>query len=185
MNPLDIDFAPPSLRRELYRTRPIARVFAVAAVTLSIVAGFRVHALLNRIDMLDRKAASPEARSGADARHAMALARTRKPIDVKQAEAINAAVARLNLPWADILDALEAATPEQVSVLSVRPEPRGAQIKIEAQSSRAEDMIGYLTALEQQPAIGHVFLTKHERVRDGFAEVIRFQIEVQWRGAAL
>ncbi|MGN6317604.1 PilN domain-containing protein [Trinickia sp.] len=183
MNPLHIDFAPPSLRRELYRTRLIARVFAVAALTLSIVAGFRVHALLNRIDTLDREAVSLQARSGADMRHAMALAR--KPIDAKQAEAINAAVARLNLPWADILDALEAATPEQVSVLSVRPEPRGAQIKIEAQSSRAEDMIGYLTALEQQPAIGHVFLTKHERVRDGFAEVIRFQIEVQWRGAAL
>jgi Tfp pilus assembly protein PilN len=183
MNPLHIDFAPPSFRRELYRTRPAAKVFAAAVVTLSIVAGFRVHALLNRLDKLDQEAASLAARSGVDARRAMASART--SIDVKQAEAINAAVARLNMPWADILDALEAATPEQVSVLSVRPEPRSAQIKIEAQSSRAEDMIGYLTALEQQPALGHVFLTKHERVRDGFAEVTRFQIEVQWRGAAL
>jgi len=183
MNHLHIDFAPPSLLRELYRTRPIARWLAVAVVMSCIVVGFRAHELLGRLETLDRQAASFAARSGARARQSTALLQT--PIDVKQAAAINAAVARLNLPWADILDALEAATPEPVSVLSVRPDPRSAQIKIEAQSSHAEDMIGYLAALEQQPSIGHVYLTKHERVHDGFGEVIRFEIEVQWRGGPL
>jgi Tfp pilus assembly protein PilN len=94
---------------------------------------------------------------------------------------VNAAVARLNLPWDDILDALEAATPQQVALLSITPEPSRALLKVEAQVATSEAMIDYLKALEKQPLVGRVYLVKHEHVRDGADSVIRFQIEAQWR----
>ncbi|RKP46470.1 PilN domain-containing protein [Trinickia fusca] len=181
MRRLSIDFAPFSVQRELHRAHPAARWLALAALLLCALAGVRVHKLFLHLDSLDREAehlAVNAARVGLRSTPV-----TSAPIDAKQGEAVNAAVARLNLPWSYILDTLEVATPEQVSLLSVTPESSSAQLKIEAQSVSAEGMIGYIKALEQQPSISRVYLIKHERIHDGFTDVIRFQIQAQWRRA--
>lgn len=182
MNRLHIDFAPFDIRRELYRAPAAVRSLTLAALLLCVLAGFRVHQLFHRIESLDREQARLAAQRAANAQQPMIAAHV--SIDVKQSEAVNSAVAQLNLPWDDIFNAIEAATPPQVSLLSIQPEPRSAQLKIGAQSSGSDDMIAYLRALEQQPSVERVYLTKHEHVRDGFSEVLRFQIQVQWRRAA-
>lgn len=181
MRVLNIDLAPFSLRRQLHRIHPAARGLAVAALLLCVLAGFRAHKLLARLDSLDAQAAHLAARAAESTRSAVRV--PSEPVDAKQGAAVNAAVARLNLPWDDILDALEAATPKQVALLSITPEPSRALIRIEAQGS-GEDMIAYLKALEQQPLIGRVYLVKHETARDSANGIIRFQIEALWRRAA-
>ncbi|RDU98402.1 PilN domain-containing protein [Trinickia dinghuensis] len=181
MKPISIDFAPFSVQREWHRVHPVARWLAVAGLLLCLLAGVRVQKLFHRLDSLDSEAARLAARAARLDRRSAAV--TSAPIDAKRGEAVNSAVARLNLPWSDILDTLEAATPQQVSLLSVTPDTSGAQLKIEAESVSAEAMIGYIKALELQPRISSVYLMKHERVHDGFVDVIRFQIEAQWRRA--
>jgi Tfp pilus assembly protein PilN len=88
----------------------------------------------------------------------------------------------LNLPWDDLLDAIEAATPAQIALMSITPEPGRALIRIEAECTGAREMLDYLSSLGRQPLLGRVTLTRHELVKDGMDSVLRFQVEVQWRG---
>jgi hypothetical protein len=182
MKRLHLDLAPFSLRRQLYRTHPAARTLALAALLLCGLAGFRAQKLISRLDALDSQAAHLAARAEQSVRSSMRV--TGEPIDAKQGAAVNAAVARLNLPWGDILNAVEAATPSQVALLSLTPEPGRTLLKIEAECNGSKDMIDYLKSLGQQPQFARVNLVRHELVRDGTDGVIRFQIEAQWRGAA-
>lgn len=180
MKHLPLDLAPANWRRQLHRMHPAARVLSVAGLLLCVVGAFHAYRLLARLDSLDSQAARLAARAEQSAHTSMAVSSA--PIDPKQGAAVNAAVARLNLPWSDILNAVEAATPSQVALLSIAPEPGRELLRIEAESSSSEDMIGYLQALELQPSFGHVNLVKHELAKDGMDGVTRFQIEAQWRG---
>jgi hypothetical protein len=182
MKRLHIDLAPFSWRRALHRTRPVVRVLALAALLSCAFSGYRAYGLLANLDSLEREAARLAARAERSARGA--ATRASAPIDVKQAAAVNAAVARLNLPWGEMLDAVEAATPAPIALLSITPEPARALLKLEAECGDSKDMIDYLKQLEQQPVFERVTLVRHERTKDGMDGVIRFQIEAQWRRAA-
>lgn len=181
MKRLHIDLAPFGWRRTLYRTHVVVRVLALAALLLCVLAGVRAYRLAANLDSLQAETARLASRTERMARASGASSGA--PIDAKQAAAVNAAVTRLNLPWGSILDAVEAATPAQVALLSITPEPGRALLKIEAECGSSRDMIGYLTTLEQQSLFERVTLVRHERMRDGMDGVIRFQIEAQWRRA--
>jgi Tfp pilus assembly protein PilN len=179
MRSLPIDLAPFSIRREWYRIRLSARVFALAGLVLCGVAAFRAQTLLERLQTLDGESASIVERNDRAA-HAARRVHS-EPIDAKRAAAVNLAVARLNLPWDDLLDAIEAATPAQIALMSITPEPGRALIRIEAECEGSKQMLDYLGSLSQQPLLGRVTLTRHELVKDGMDSVFRFQVEVQWR----
>jgi hypothetical protein len=182
MRHLSLDLAPFSVRREWYRIPRIARVFALAGVVLCALAGIRIHEHLDRLDALDRETARLAARVERFERASKAMKTT--PIDTRQGTAVNAAVARLNMPWGGLLDAIEAATPPQIALLSIVPAPGRALVRIEAECNASKDMIDYLSGLEQQPMLAGVNLVKHELVKDGGDNVLRFDVEVQWRGAS-
>ncbi|WP_109477246.1 PilN domain-containing protein [Paraburkholderia sp. C35] len=179
MKRLHIDLAPFGWRRALYRPHPAARLLTVMALLMCVMAGHRAYRLFLHLDSLQFEAARLASRADRSA-HA-AHGASNMPIDAKQAAAVNAAVARLNLPWGRILDAVEAATPAPIALLSIAPEPARALLKIEAECASSKDMIDYLTQLEQQPLFERVTLVRHERMRDGMDSVIRFQVEAQWR----
>ncbi|MBI0326722.1 pilus assembly protein [Burkholderia plantarii] len=182
MRSLPIDLAPFSVRREWHRIRPYARVLALAGLVLCGVAAFRAQTLIVRLQALDGEAARIAERNER-ALHAPQRPRS-EPIDARQAAAVNLAVARLNLPWDDLLDAIEAATSSKIALMSITPEPARALIRIEAECAGSPDMLDYLGALARQPLVGRVTLTRHELVKDGMDGVLRFQVEVQWRGNA-
>jgi len=181
MKHLHLDLAPVSLRRQLHRMHPAARALSLAGLLLCVAAGFHAHKLLARLDSLDSQTARLAARAEQSAHSSMTVSSV--PIDPKQSAAVNATVARLNLPWSDILNAVEAATPSQVALLSIAPEPGHELLRIEAESNGSGDMIEYLKALERQPLFGRVNLVKHELAKDGMDPVIRFHIDAQWQGA--
>jgi Tfp pilus assembly protein PilN len=180
MRNLPIDLAPFSLRREWYRIRPSARVLALAGLLLCGVAAFRAQGLIVHLQTLDAESTQIVERNDRAARVSQHV--HSEPIDVKQAAAVNFAVARLNLPWDNLLNAIEAATPTQIALMSITPEPGRALIRIEAECAGSKDMLDYLASLGQQPLLGRVTLTRHELVKDGMDSVFRFQVEVQWRG---
>lgn len=182
MRHLPLDLAPFSVRREWYRVRPVARVVAVAGLLLCMVAGLRIHGLLSRLDTLDAEMSRITERAQRSAHAASHV--SRDPIDPKQSAAVNAAIARLNMPWDAMLDAIEAATPSQIALLSITPEPGRSMLRIEGECAGSKDMIDFLTSLEQQPLFGNVNLVKHELTKDGTENVLRFLVELQWRGTA-
>lgn len=179
MRSLPIDLAPFSMRREWHRIRPSMRVLALVGVLLCGVAVFRAQTLIGRLRTLDGESARIVERNER-AMHASSRVRS-EPVDVKQAGAVNLAIARLNLPWDNLLDAIEAATPTQIALMSITPEPGRALIRIEAECEGSKEMLDYLDSLGRQPLLGRVTLTRHERVKDGMDSVFRFQVEVEWR----
>ncbi|MBN3759281.1 pilus assembly protein [Burkholderia sp. Ac-20365] len=180
MRRLSIELAPFSMRREWYRIRPSVRLLALAGALLCTVGAYRAQTVLVHLHALERESTQIVDRNERAA-HASQRVHS-EPIDVKQAAAVNLAVARLNLPWDNLLDAVEAATPTQIALMSITPEPGRALIRIEAECASSKDMLDYLSSLGRQPILGRVTLTRHELVKDGMDNVLRFQVEVQWRG---
>ncbi|BCG02465.1 hypothetical protein PPGU19_070330 (plasmid) [Paraburkholderia sp. PGU19] len=180
MRSLPIDLAPFSMRREWYRIRSSVRVLALVGVLLCGVGAYRAQTLLVHLHALERESTRIVDRNER-ATHASQRVHS-EPVDLKQAAAVNLAVARLNLPWDNLLDAIEAATPTQIALMSITPEPGRALIRIEAECTGSKDMLDYLGSLGRQPMLGRVTLTRHELVKDGMDSVLRFQVEVQWRG---
>jgi Tfp pilus assembly protein PilN len=101
-----------------------------------------------------------------------------------QVNAINAAVLQLNLPWSDLFDAMEAATPASIAVLAVEPDAKKHLIKGTAEAKNASEMIAYIERLKRQNFFARVALSKHETNEQDPNRPVRFQFEAQWKGLA-
>src|SRR6185437_426103 len=123
MNPISVDFAPPSLVRTLLRMGSLQRLAAASGLALGIWVGFHSHALLDRIEAKDAAIARANSSALAHASAAKSVT-TKASISEVQANAVNAAIAQLTIPWRDVLDAIEASTPKEVALLSLEPDAR-------------------------------------------------------------
>ncbi len=179
MRRMRIDFAPPGWRRALYRLRPAALLGAALGLGLCLGAGWMAW------DMAQQRQAR-EARLLAIQRQAAALSRApaavaQVAIPEAQAQAVNAAIMQLNLPWNDLQDAVAAATPNSVALLALEPEARKQLLKITAEAKGAEEMVRYVEELKQQEFFVAAALLRHEINEQDPNRPIRFQAEVQWR----
>jgi Tfp pilus assembly protein PilN len=106
-----------------------------------------------------------------------------KPVVIPEGRAleINAAILQLNLPWSDVFDAIEEATPANIALISIEPDPKKQLLKGEAEAINSDDMIAYIERLKKVALFVHVDLIKHEvNLQDQF-KPIRFEFEAQWR----
>lgn len=99
----------------------------------------------------------------------------------EQVVAVNQAIAKLNLPWTDVFDALEKASSDKVALLQVTPNSQKASLKAIAETKNGDDMIAYIEVLKQQKLFTTVLLEKHEINEQDPNKPYRFQFEVQWR----
>jgi Tfp pilus assembly protein PilN len=98
----------------------------------------------------------------------------------RQVAEMNTAIASLNVPWRDVLDAIEAATPDEVEVLSVDA-GQARQLRVEVRMSDLNDVPAYMRRLKRQPAFSSVVLTGHEAASENTAGGVRAQMIVSWR----
>lgn len=178
MKPLHIDFAPPSLRRALYRTSPRAWVLAAVALLLcaaAAVLGYRLM-LQQRADQAQLNAALTRAKAPV----VVAVAAEQPKISEVQAAAVNAAVMQLNLPWRALHDAIGSATPASIAMLALEPDARKRSMKITAEAKSSDAMIAYVEELKKQELFSDVVLTRHEINEQDPNRPIRFQIEAEW-----
>jgi hypothetical protein len=84
----------------------------------------------------------------------------------------------LNLPWRDVLDAVEAGTPPSLELLSLEPDSKRSVIRIEAETSDSAHMLAAVEQLKAQPFLAGVFLTRHSAEE----HALRLQIEAAWKG---
>jgi Tfp pilus assembly protein PilN len=173
-----IDFAPPGLARTIHRTGPAGWALAVLALGLCAGAAVIGSQMLARQRVLDSQVAV--LRAGSAAPVAVVAASAQPQVGEAQAAAVNGAVLQLNLPWRALHDAIGAATPKNIALLSLEPDPRRRSMKITAEAKDSDDMIAYIEQLKQQELFAAVALLRHEINELDPNRPIRFQLDAQW-----
>lgn len=179
---LSINFAPASLRRTVAQTSVLTWLLGLLGIALCAAAGSMALRLLNenaaekkQLDTLqnrlhERSAAKPPVK--------------KIMIPEAQANAINAVISQLNLPWSDLFDAVEEATPGTVALLAVEPDAKKHVIKAIAEAKSSDEMLAYIERLKKQALFVSVVLSKHEVNEQDPNRPLRFQFEAQWKEPA-
>lgn len=178
MAPSHIDFAPDSIRRSLHRTRPLTWIAGILGLILWSGAGIVSSDLLDQHRSQEAHLELSQARLAARTTERSNIPRTR--ISENQASAVNHAIAQLNLPWAKIFDAIEAATPASVALLAIEPDAKKHSIKVTAETKTSDGMLDYLEQLKGQALFEAVVLTKHEVHDQDPNRPFRFHLEAIW-----
>lgn len=177
-----IDFAPASLSRTLDGTHPLILALAAAGLILCLAAGWEGRRGLDRIAAVEEEIG----RTQRDIEQR--LRRRGVPVDSgvtdEQAASVNAAIRQLNLPWRDVLDAIEAGTPEEIELLTLEPDAKRSVVKIEGETQSSDAMLAYVEQLKRQPFLSGVFLIKHIVDEADGRHALRFEIEAAWRSPA-
>jgi Tfp pilus assembly protein PilN len=97
-----------------------------------------------------------------------------------QADAVNAAVLQLNLPWRALHDAVQSATPAAIALLALEPDAKRRSLRITAEAKSSDDMIAYVVRLRGQDGFGAVALVRHEINEQDPNRPIRFQVDAAW-----
>ena len=183
MKALRIDFAKPSWPRMLANTSALTWSIAVLALVALLLAGLRARALWQQ-DAVRQVTLQTLARAQRD-RMAVRPQIKRPLLPAAQVNAINGAIEQLNLPWRDLLDAVESATPASIALLALEPDARKHLLKGIAEAKDSAAMIDYLAALQSQAWFTSVVLTRHETNELDARRPLRFQFEAQWQSPKL
>lgn len=77
-------------------------------------------------------------------------------------DAFNAVVVQLSVPWHDIFEQLEQATPPEVALLGMEPDGQRRQIRLQAEAASLDALLRYAASLQNQGAFGRLNYSKHE-----------------------
>jgi Tfp pilus assembly protein PilN len=181
MKRVHIDFSSPSLRRTLRTTPPAYWVLALTGAALCLSAGLGIARMFDQ-----QRTSSAQLRQASAARVATPVVEAKSTITEVQANAVNAAVLQLNLPWRDMQEAIDAATPKTIALLALEPDSRAHTLRIVAEAKTSDDMLTYIEQLKEQPFFESAVLTKHEINDQDPNHPLRFQLDAQWsmHGAA-
>lgn len=189
MRKMRIDFAAPGWRRSLYLLHPAALAGCVLGLALCAGAalyGYRMveqqrarAEQVSRMEREQRRLQAMQQREGAPGASG-AGHQAKVQISDAQGKAVNSTVLQLNLPWADLQEAVGAATPPAVALLALEPDPNKQLLRISAEAKNADDMIAYIEQLKQQEFFSGAALVRHEVNEQDPNRPIRFLVEAQW-----
>ncbi|MFC6522443.1 hypothetical protein ACFQAT_24695 [Undibacterium arcticum] len=138
---IGIDFAPASIRRSIARTGLWAWLIGTAGLLLCVGAAMIASELMQQ-----RSALKSELRQTQTALAARALRQpaatqlaTQLATSVAQALAVNGAIAQLNLPWRDVFESIESATPATIALLALEPDAKKQLVKGWAEANQRCD----------------------------------------------
>jgi Tfp pilus assembly protein PilN len=179
---LRIDFAPASWQRSLARIHPLSWCLLILLIVFSIFILIKAEKLI-----LQQKIQHEELRS----KQAKLLQRLpappaapRRVAPEPQTRAVNQAVSQLNLPWHNLLNALEDGTPNTIALLSIEPDVKKQMLKGVAEAQDSDAMLDFITQLKKQTFFDQVNLSKHEINEQDPNKPLRFQFEARWIGSA-
>jgi Tfp pilus assembly protein PilN len=176
MKTIHIDFAPTSAIRTVIQTRPATWLFGGIGIVLCAFISIRAATLVQEKNAREADLQLINAKS--------AQRTSQKPSAVSLSEshvnAVNGAIGQLNLPWRDVFDAIEAATPAAIAVLALEPDAKKHLLKGMAEAKSSDDMIAYIESLKQQAFFSAIVLTRHEINAQDPNKPIRFQFEANW-----
>lgn len=85
----------------------------------------------------------------------------------------------LQMPWGQLLLALEKVPSRDVAVLMIEPAAAQRTLRITADARHPDAMLDYLAQLKQQ-TLTHVVLTSHQLQPQTPGTPIRFQVQARW-----
>lgn len=173
-----IDFAPASVRRTLFHAHPTVLALLALGAALCVTAGLGGARLFEqqqehaaRLRHLQERVAAMSARPAPVAR---------VEIPAAQAAAVNSAILQLNLPWRELQDAVQGATPPTIALVALEPDARKQVLKITAEAQSSDAMVDYVAALKQQETFSAVALSRHEIQQAAPNRPLRFELEATW-----
>ena len=175
---MKIDFAPRSVRRTLFHLHPAVLALAVIGMLLCGGAAFSGWRLVEQQREREHQLQHVQERMAALSARPAEVAKVAIP--EAQATFVNGAVMQLNLPWRELQDAVLAATPRNVALIAMEPDPRKRILKITAETKNSDDMIAYIEALKEQESFSGVMLSRHEINEQDPNRPLRFQLEATW-----
>lgn len=178
MKPLRIDFSTPSFMRAVWLTSPVTWLFGIVGAGLCISMALHAASLQQKRQTLQDHLRQMQARLTAHRVQSEPVIKS--TISENQVNAINAAVGQLNLPWGDVFNTIESATPVTIALLSLEPDAKRHLLKGWAEAKTTDDMIAYIESLRGQPFIQVVMLIRHEINEQDPNKPLRFQFEAQW-----
>jgi hypothetical protein len=178
MRKMNIDLSSPSLLRTLHRLPFWARALALAiAAIMPLISP----CMRDYKDARHRyETQSTSARTGKRAEIAFKISSQRPRLSPEQAIAINAVIMRMSLPWPALHDAVQAATPPSVALLTLEPDAKRQMLRITAEATNSEDMFGYLESIKTQGWFTAAALLRHEVNEQDPNHPIRFQLDAEW-----
>ncbi len=96
-------------------------------------------------------------------------------------QAINSAIARLNVPWSELFAAFETQGSKDVALLALLPDARKRSLVAQAEATTPKAMIEFAETLRAVSLFEDAYLVKHERREQETGQPYRFAIEVRWK----
>jgi Tfp pilus assembly protein PilN len=106
------------------------------------------------------------------------IPKSRLDEQVKNAEAV---VRQLTLPWARLIETIEAAGNNDVAILQLQPDAQQRLLRITAEARNQDAMVDYLRRLAQVDGFGHVHLLNHQVQQEDPQRPIQFAAQASFR----
>jgi len=96
-------------------------------------------------------------------------------------KAANQVARELQVPWAELLAALEAVPNPEVALLGVEPSAQRKVVRITAEAKNSVAMLDYLEALQARK-FSDVWLASHAIQTQTPGTPVRFVVQLKWSG---
>lgn len=161
---------------------PVRLIGIAAAVLAAALAGLSAWEYAAKLHVLNQLEADiVGAARLADRRRAAPVSQAAAQIPEPRVNAINSAIARLNIPWSELFAAFETEKAKDIALLALLPDARNRSLVVQAETPSARSMIEFVERLRANASFNEVFLTKHERREQDAGQPYRFTIEIRWR----
>ena len=101
----------------------------------------------------------------------------------QEAKIIDSAVRQLTLPWAQMIEAVEAASTSDVVVLQLQPEAQQRTLRLTAEAKSGEAMMRYVRRLSQSRVLSDVAPISHQVQLEDPSRPIQFSVQASFRSA--
>ena len=95
----------------------------------------------------------------------------------KEVEQARLILADLSRPWDAMFGELEGVASDHVALLGVQPSKSGDEVRLRGEARNYDDLLDYITRLENTERFGEVLLASHEEQKDGG---VRFALVARW-----
>ncbi len=95
-----------------------------------------------------------------------------------QLRGYNAVIRQINIPWQDIFEDLERATPADVALISIEPDGQRASVKLQAEAKTLATLLSYADSLQQRGVLGRITYSKHETNEQDKNKPVRLSLEL-------
>ena len=171
---LDLDFSPAR------RNRPAGWLLLAAGVAAALLAGVQFQSAQAARMALATELNSANGRLTGSKGEPV---RAGPPVDPRASKAANQIAHELQMPWAEMLAALEAIPVPDVALLGVEPSALRHVVRITAEAKNSQAMLDYLQALQGGRQFADVWLTSHLVQAQTPGMPVRFIVQLKWSGA--